>query len=629
MALYSDNLIDERNGLPIEGANLWVYDNLGVEATLTDALDQPLTQPLVTDSDGGFEYKADDGLYRHDFWKNSVMIFRDNRVIVGTPATVTASLGAFGTTLIGNATAADARADLDVYSITQLVASAGSSLIGHVQSGTGAVATTVQAVLRRTINVEDFGPDGTQAGDSAAIKAAITAAAGRPIVFQPKRYYWDGTTIAATSVKFYGGGMPSVNSARTALEGVGTIIQGSLVFTGTGIELRDLGVDHGSSAYGVGGDAIKISPATYNAGRLAVLQNVAGLGRNATDAFHSILVEGYETASLNNCIGAVNQFCFAIKSRNINIDGIRAINGQNLIILKSDGSGAGAGSLASVNLNNMVGEGSADTDYGVRVLSDNVSIASLNISNINLNGVDYAMLIEAGAATAISEMNVSNFNAKDVRLFGIQTGGAGGMYNFNFNNINLIDLQSRAAQFQGGIINMANVYCSMKAGSTTQAADFFRVESSTTSFRAYNLTLVENYGAGSTVPTLLLGLGRSLTKIKDFTGNIEGNTPLYGFSSQVLSGATNTLTPVIDLDKGRSLVKVTAAGAVEIININSTLAGSTKLPEGYQVDVLTASAQNFTFKTNSDLRNVSGDVVINNNLTISYVWGGTSWHEMR
>lgn len=481
------------------------------------------------------------------------------------------------------------------------------------------------------INVESYGPNGTEAGDSIAIKAAIvaaTAAGGAPITFADKRYYWDGSTISAATLRFWGGGMPSVNSGRTALES-GTIIQGSLVFTGTFIELRDIGVDHGSSAYLVGGDAIKISPATYNAGRLAVLQNVTGLGRNATDAFHSILVEGYETASLQNCIGAVNQFCFAIKSRNINIDGIRAINGQNLIILKSDGSGAGAGSLASVNLNNMVGEGIAATAYGVRVLSDNVSIASLNISNINLNGVDYAMLIEAGAATAISEMNVSNFNAKDVRLFGIQTGGAGGMYNFNFNNINLIDLQSRAAQFQGGIINMTNVYCSMKAGSTTQAADFFRVESSTTSFRAYNLTLVENYGAGSTVPTLLLNLGRSLTKVKDFTGNMAGNTPLYGFSSQALSGTTNTLNPIIDLDKGCSIVKVTAGAAVEIININSTLSGATKLPEGYQVDVLTASAQNFTFKTNSDLRNVSGDVVINNNLTISYVWGGTSWHEMR
>lgn len=116
MAVYSYNLLDERNGLQIEGAELWVYTSLGVEATLTDALGQPLTQPLVTDADGGFEYKADDGVYRHDFWKNSVMIFRDNRIIVGVPGVIDVAVGAFGETLVANATAADARTDLGINS---------------------------------------------------------------------------------------------------------------------------------------------------------------------------------------------------------------------------------------------------------------------------------------------------------------------------------------------------------------------------------------------------------------------------------------------------------------------------------------------------------------------------------
>lgn len=118
MAVYSDNLLDERNGLPIEGADLWVYTKVGddwVESTLTDALDQPLTQPLVTDADGGFEYKVADGVYRHDFWKNSVKIFRDNRVIVGTPGTIDVAVGAFGEDLVGTATANDALSDLGLF----------------------------------------------------------------------------------------------------------------------------------------------------------------------------------------------------------------------------------------------------------------------------------------------------------------------------------------------------------------------------------------------------------------------------------------------------------------------------------------------------------------------------------
>jgi hypothetical protein len=197
MALYADNLIDERTGLPIEGAQLYVYDNVNAEATLTDALDQPLTQPLLTDANGAFEYKAADGIYRHDFWKNAVMIYRENRVIVGTPATVTASLGAFGTTLIGNATAADARTDLDVYSTSELSAAIGSSLVGFQQAGTGAVATDVEEELRNiTLTPEQFGAIGNiLANDTIAFQrlaAAVNTLGGCSIRFGRNRTYTVG-----------------------------------------------------------------------------------------------------------------------------------------------------------------------------------------------------------------------------------------------------------------------------------------------------------------------------------------------------------------------------------------------------------------------------------------------------
>jgi hypothetical protein len=60
---------------------------------------------------------------------------------------------------------------------TSLASSSGSSLVGFLQSGTGAVTRTVQAKERDIINVADFGAvgDGTT-NDSAALLAAITAA---------------------------------------------------------------------------------------------------------------------------------------------------------------------------------------------------------------------------------------------------------------------------------------------------------------------------------------------------------------------------------------------------------------------------------------------------------------------
>ena len=154
--LYADNLLDERNGRPIEGAKLWVYDADGNEAVLTDAADQPLAQPLLTDQDGAFEYKAADGVYRHDFWSKSVPIYRDNRVIVGTPGTIDVAVGSFGVTLVGAGTATAARTSLAVTSTADLAASSGSAGVGVIQAGTGAVAETQQTATRREVFAQQF-----------------------------------------------------------------------------------------------------------------------------------------------------------------------------------------------------------------------------------------------------------------------------------------------------------------------------------------------------------------------------------------------------------------------------------------------------------------------------------------
>jgi hypothetical protein len=61
---------------------------------------------------------------------------------------------------------------------SELAASSGSSLVGFVQSGVGAVATTVQGKLRQAVSVVDFGAVGNGVtDDTAAIQAAIAATA--------------------------------------------------------------------------------------------------------------------------------------------------------------------------------------------------------------------------------------------------------------------------------------------------------------------------------------------------------------------------------------------------------------------------------------------------------------------
>lgn len=90
----------------------------------------------------------------------------------------------------------------------QLVASSGSSLVGHIASGTGAVATTTQAKLRERISVKDFGATGDGVtNDTAAIQAAITAAgAGKALYFPAGTYILTATLNALSNQSFEGDG---------------------------------------------------------------------------------------------------------------------------------------------------------------------------------------------------------------------------------------------------------------------------------------------------------------------------------------------------------------------------------------------------------------------------------------
>ncbi len=61
--------------------------------------------------------------------------------------------------------------------LASLAASTGSSLVGHIASGTGAVATTVQSKLRQSVSVEDFGvtSGGTATANTTAFRNALSS----------------------------------------------------------------------------------------------------------------------------------------------------------------------------------------------------------------------------------------------------------------------------------------------------------------------------------------------------------------------------------------------------------------------------------------------------------------------
>lgn len=86
--------------------------------------------------------------------------------------------------------------------VTDLALSSGSSTVGFLQAGTGAVATTVQAKLRQYVSVKDFGAVGNgTTNDTAAIVAAIAAcqAAAQSSLYFPTGIYRIESTITLGS----------------------------------------------------------------------------------------------------------------------------------------------------------------------------------------------------------------------------------------------------------------------------------------------------------------------------------------------------------------------------------------------------------------------------------------------
>lgn len=75
------------------------------------------------------------------------------------------------------------------YDSATLGASSGSSLVGFIQSGTGAVSTTVQAKLRESASVKDFGAVGDGVTDDTAAMSAFFAATAGVVGFVPAGTY--------------------------------------------------------------------------------------------------------------------------------------------------------------------------------------------------------------------------------------------------------------------------------------------------------------------------------------------------------------------------------------------------------------------------------------------------------
>ena len=201
----------------------------------------------------------------------------------------------------------------DIYSegalsMQELLSSAGSSLVGFIQSGTGATYRTVQSKLRDTVSVKDFGAVGDGVtDDTAAIQAAFNS--GAKSIHFPSGTYYCGQHSTATNIfdlSSYGNGLSITTDAEVELICQTTALvipaffklTNNSRFTCGNIRFRDTGYDPLANNQGACGFLIQSTGTAFEE------INIASISANEMTA--AVIVQGaYANRVKNINIGSI------------------------------------------------------------------------------------------------------------------------------------------------------------------------------------------------------------------------------------------------------------------------------------------------------------------------------------
>ena len=167
-----------------------------------------------------------------------------------------------------------------------------ASNVTYQPAGTGAVATTVQAKLRQTVSVKDFGAVGNgTTNDAVAIQAAINSlTSGGTVFFPTGTYLVNAQIVVSAKVQLMGAGYATENGTSSAYRGASCILRGftgstaTVALNGDGSGMDMLDVD--GNLQGTG-DGVQVWGSRVHIGTISTRNNGGDglrIGKNETVA---------------------------------------------------------------------------------------------------------------------------------------------------------------------------------------------------------------------------------------------------------------------------------------------------------------------------------------------------------
>lgn len=501
-----------------------------------------------------------------------------------------------------------------------LALSTGAGLVGTSSGRT--VQGEVDHFKIGYMTPDDFGAVGDGVtDDTAPLQQAIDYCSSNGIALRipAKSYVWNGGIITSP-VTIIGDRRPDYNLSSNSMSN-GSVIIGNLRFSASQVIIKSLGVRRPT---GSPGDCLVLSTDNY-AGGSCIVQDVVAAGLSGSDTYHSVLVEGYDSAHVSQITGGYNLFGLAIKSRNVVARGVITVSCDTGVIIKSDSEFSTA---KNVVLDGHINVGNGVSSQGVWIYSTTAQLERITCAN--LQSIDSAIHMRIKSENVANDVQIvgANYSGSTYADVLVEGTSAGTLYNVSLDSITAVNSQKFMAAGFCEQLMVTGFYGSLKPGAPADTA--FEVSVAVGLFSGSNIQLVRQYS--SDLMTMNLGNSYLNNRLSSVKAKVIGNgKPRPGYKEQNLSGAAATMIVGDSLGPSGvvSVTAISAGSSFSSIAINDDYGQPVK--PGFLLIIRNASAISFVMNHNPGSGGIANNGAVGKTIaggdTIMYVFDGTNWRQ--